>query len=91
MMEGVEYRIRLLIALQSGIQTVESRIQTSEESGILILGQFSGIRIPRPTWNKEFKLWNSESKERNPESKEWNPKSKECMDYAICKLGKGIN
>jgi hypothetical protein len=32
--------------LQSGIQTVESRIQTSDESGILILGQFSGIRNP---------------------------------------------
>ena len=37
-----ESRIRLLIALQSGIQTVEFRIQTSEESGILFLGQFSG-------------------------------------------------
>jgi hypothetical protein len=45
--------IRLLITLQSEIQTVQSRIQASEEYGILILGQFvvsgmhnrSGIRI----------------------------------------------
>jgi hypothetical protein len=42
-----ESRIRLLIALQSGIQTVESRIQTSEESRIHIMGQFSGIQNPR--------------------------------------------
>jgi hypothetical protein len=65
-------RIRLLIALQSEIQTVESRIQTSaEESGI---HERSGIRNP-------CKLWNPESKERNPESKEKNPESRECMDY----------
>ena len=73
-----ESTIRLLIALQSGIHTAESKIQTSEESGILILGQVSGIRNPRPIWNPESKWWNPESKERNPESKERNPESKKC-------------
>jgi hypothetical protein len=40
---------------------VESRIQTSEEFGILILGKFSGIRNPRP---RRFR--NPRSGFRNP-------------------------
>ena len=63
-----ESRIRLLIALQSGIQTVQYRIQTSEESRILILGQFSGIRNPRPIWNPSNGIRNPRSGIQGAES-----------------------
>jgi hypothetical protein len=60
-----ESRIRLLIALQSGIQTVESRIHTSEES-------LSWPNFLESTTDLELI--------RNPRE-EYNSESKECMDY----------
>jgi hypothetical protein len=84
-----ESTIRLLIALQSGIQTAESKIQTSEESGILILGwakfleseihDRSGIRNPSGgIRNPRSGIRNPKRGIRNPRSVIW--KSKECMN-----------